>query len=492
MGKKLTERKKLTDRFCATAKRPGITWDAGCTGLGFKVTPSKKKLWVMQLRWPGHGVQTVRNIGIYGAAPLAQQAPIHARPLTLAEAQDKARQFYALAKAGSDPFELEDEQKRQAEAAKRAEAARRENTFAALCERHIAERHAAARNRRADADAREIRRMLVTAWGTKPVHEIAPDDVRALIQTLLPGSPYNAKAAWGHAVLIFKLAVEEKLIAASPCASLDSRRLFKNAKIGPRQRTLNDDNDDELLAFWRATGRMGYPAQQVYRLLVLTGCRLNEIVHAKWSELRPELRRILREAARKNERVNWAAVPDAHKVLTIPPERFKSGRVHHVQLSDAACAVLESLPRFGKSDDLFTATGKKGPIWFGAKWKSRVDARMLRTLKALARRRGDNPADVKLKPWVNHDLRRVVRSNLSGLHNHDDGPEIPDHVSELVLGHGRQGLQGIYDQNKYAKDIRAALERWAARLHDLTHPAGTTPPLPAPVAHLAERRRGAG
>jgi len=46
------------------------------------------------------------------------------------------------------------------------------------------------------------------------------------------------------------------------------------------------------------------------------------------------------------------------------------------------------------------------------KSKARVDAR---TLAALARRRGDDPAQVKLAPWVNHDLRRVVRTNLAAL-----------------------------------------------------------------------------
>ena len=34
--------------------------------------------------------------------------------------------------------------------------------------------------------------------------------------------------------------------------------------------------DAELFAFWRATGRMGYPIGPVYRMLLLTGLRLNE------------------------------------------------------------------------------------------------------------------------------------------------------------------------------------------------------------------------
>jgi integrase len=419
----------------------------------------------MQLRWPGAKVQTVRNIGVYGAAPA----------MTLELAREKAKRFYQLAKAGTDPFEAEEEQRRQAEESKRAEAARRENTFAALAERYIAGRST---NRRAEADAAEIRRDLVRQLGARPVHEIAPRDLRQLIDGIKRRTPYGARAAWGHAVGIFKLAVHEELIAASPCASLDKRQLFKNAGIAPRQRTLTDD---ELLGLWRASGRLGFPAGPLYRVLLLTGCRLSEIAEARWSELHPELRRALREAARKNERVDWASVPAAHKILTIPRERFKSNAEHAVPLTDAACMALEGLPRFAKCDYIFTATGE-GPVWLGNKWKRRLDARMLRALKALARRRGDDPTKIKLTPWINHDLRRVVRTNLSAL-------KVDDHVAEMVLGHGRQGLQRVYDQHRYQSEIRYALERWAARLREIVEPAPTSPPAPAKVVNLSARRR---
>ena len=457
--------KRLTDAQCRKAKRPGIAWDAGATGLGFKVLPSGKKLFVMQLKWPGRGMQTVKNLGVY---------PV----MGLATARERAGQFYALAKAGVDPFEAEEEQRRQVEAAKRAEAARKQNTFAGLAERYIDGR---AGNRRAGADAQEIRRLLVAGWGERPVHEIAPRDVRQLIERHLRRSAHNARAAWGHAVGIFKLAVHEELIAAAPLASLDKRMLFKNAGIAPRQRTLSDD---EVLALWRASGRLGYPAGPIYRLLLLTGCRLNEIADAKWSELHPELRRVLREAARGGERVDWSAVPAAHKVLTIPASRFKSDAEHAVQLSDAACMALEGLPRFTGCDYIFTATGE-GPVWLGDKIKKRLDQRMLRTLRALARERGDDPSKVRLEPWVNHDLRRVVRTNLSAL-------RVDDHVAEMVLGHGRRGLARVYDQHRYQPEVRDALERWAARLREIVAPAPTTPPTPAKVVDLgARRRRGA-
>jgi hypothetical protein len=105
---------------------------------------------------------------------------------------------------------------------------------------------------------------------------------------------------------------------------------------------------------------------------------------------------------------------------------------------------------------------------------------MARTLKALARSRGDDPGPVRLVPWVLHDLRRVVRSRLSAL-------RVDDHVAEMVLGHARRGLQRIYDQHRYEPEIRAALEAWAAHLRTIV---GQPPaPVTGNVVALPRRAR---
>ena len=393
--------------------------------------------------------------------------------MSLEAARARAHDLYAAAKSGRDLFE---EERQAKETAERERAAKDENTFSAVAERYIAERT----NRRAEQDAREIRRMLVAEWSRRPIADITPRDVRQLFERLKKHSAYDARNAWGHASGIFKWAVHQELIDVSPLASLDRRLLFRGAKIGPRQRVLDDD---EIVAFWRASGRLGYPAGPAYRLLLLTGCRVGEITGARWSELHPELRKVLRDAAKKGERVDWSAVTGEHKTLTIPRGRFKSDAEHAVQLTDAACEVLEGVPHMAGSDLIFTSNGE-APLWLGAKAKTRLNARMLLTLRALARSRGDDVARVRLEPWVQHDLRRVVRSNLSAL-------GVEDHVAEMVLGHGRRGLQRVYDQHRYQPEIRNALERWSWRLREIVKPAPSMPTPPADVVDLAARRAAA-
>jgi integrase len=457
LAKQLTEKAVERLRIKST---PYVAWDANQIGLGIKLTPAGRRIWVAQLRYPGHEVQTTRTLGQFPG-------------MGLAEAREKARRWYDLVKNGIDPEHAEAEERERTAAAARAAALRSAHTFVSVAERYITDRRT---NRRAKADAAEIRRMLIAEWGERPIHSITPRDVRELITKLRARVPYDARNAWTHTVGIFKQSVHDELIEASPCASLDKKLLFKGAKIGPRQRVLDEY---EIAALWRAAARLRYPYGPLYRLLLLTGCRLNEVAHARWSELHPELRRAIREA--RGSGVDWSAVPNNVKTWTIPRERFKSDAEHVVPLVDDACTILGALPRFTGCDFLFTTTGTI-PINGLSKTKEQLDARMLRTLQAMARLRGDDPSQVNLAPWKNHDLRRVVRTNLSAIGT-------ADHVAEACLGHGRRGISRVYDQHRYLREIRDAMECWAARLREIVSPAPPTPT--APVADVVSLRQGA-
>jgi hypothetical protein len=60
-------------------------------------------------------------------------------------------------------------------------------------------------------------------------------------------------------------------------------------------------------------------------------------------------------------------------------------------------------------------------------------------------------------------LRRTVRTRLSAL-------KVPEHVAELVIGHGRKGITRIYDQHEFADEKREALTKWAMLLHSIVEP----------------------
>src|SRR5262249_50696124 len=221
------------------------------------------------------------------------------------------------------------------------------------------------RGARVEAD---IRRDLLPLWHDRPISEIDHRDVRAAIETVLArsrsGSGAYANGVLAAARALFSFAVERDLLAANPCD-----RVRRQSVIGPRRHRERVLSDDELFALWRVTGRLRYPWGAMYQLLMLTGARLNEIAGLRWGEVDLE-----------------------RKLLTIPAERFKTGQRHDIPLSPDAATRLRSLPRFRRGDAVFSFDYGASPVAGFSKIKAGIDHRLLRTLRALARARGDEPA----------------------------------------------------------------------------------------------------
>jgi integrase len=211
-------------------------------------------------------------------------------------------------------------------------------------------------------------------------------------------------------------------ITSSPCFHIQAKALIGERR--PRTRVLSDD---EIRAFWRVCEQLGYPYGDIGHMLLLTGARHREVSEAPWAEF--DL---------------------AKKTWTIDQARFKSNFEHVVPLTGEVVDLLEGLPRFKRGEHVFSTTFGEKPTMIADKIKGKIDALMLQMLRAL-------------KPWRVHDLRRTVRSHLSAL-------RIPDHIAEMALGHGRQGLQRIYDQHRYEAELREALTLWAGRLRSIIAP----------------------
>jgi hypothetical protein len=184
---------------------------------------------------------------------------------------------------------------------------------------------------------------------------------------------------------------------------------------------------------------------------------------------------------KKDERVDWTKFTLDQLEWVIPAERMKGedgeARPHLVPLTPDILQILETLPLFKRGNFLFSTTFGEKPTCIGDKIKKKIDARMLRTLKALARLRGDDPAKAELKHWVNHDIRRTVRSNLSRL-------RVTEEAREAVIAHARPGIKGVYDLYDYLDEKREALELWAVRLRSIVEP----PPSAANVIQFVADR----
>jgi integrase len=397
---------KLTARTVETAQPGTELRDSQVPGLRLRVSPKGLRRFVFVAYFPGQRHASRRALSA----------------TTLLQARDEALSWRQLVRRGIDPHEEQERQKRE-------ELRKRKNTFLSVLEAYCDDLHRRKR-RSARMVERDMKRELLPHWGDRPISTITRGDVTTLISAIRDrGAPAVAHNTFSLIRALFVWAVNrgEYGLEHSPCGLVRPSILIGERK--PRARVLSDD---ELCAFWRATANLGYPSGALLRMLLLTGQRRREVGSARWNEFD------------FNE-----------KVWTIPAERFKADASHAVPLTGDVLDLLLTLPRFS-GDRLFTTDGGKTSVNSYARLKDAIDAPMLAELR-------ERDPGASLAPWVLHDLRRTVRTRLSSL-------RVPDTVAEMVIGHGRKGLQRVYDQHSFIDEMREALEAWNARLRAIANP----------------------
>lgn len=268
------------------------------------------------------------------------------------------------------------------------------------------EKHAKVHNR--DWKNKSSLLAKFTSLHGKPIDKIKRADVLNACDVLSKSAPVSANRALAHLKHLMNWSIDRGYIEASPIAGL--KPLTKET---PRERVLSDD---ELRTLWEACDAEGYPFGDCMKLLILSGQRRAEVAEMRWSEIDFEKR-----------------------LWTLPSQRAKNGRQHTVPITDAMLEVLRGVPRFLKSDFVFTTTGKSPVSGFG-RLKKRLDQAL--------------PQDAE--PWIIHDLRRTMSTNMAML-------RVPQPVTEALLNHKTgvvSGVAAIYNVYSYADEKREALDKW--------------------------------
>ena len=279
------------------------------------------------------------------------------------------------------------------------------------------DKHAKAHNR----DWKNKERLLAkfTTLHGKRIDEIKRADVVKACDVIHKSAPVSANRALAHIKHVMSWCVERGMIDANPIAGMKPL-----AKERARERVLSDD---ELRAIWAACDAEGYPFGDCTKMLILSGQRRAEVAEMRWSELDLEKR-------------TWI----------LPSQRAKNGRQHTVPITDAMLEALRSVPRFLGSDYVFTTTGRSPISGFG-----RMKARL------------DQALPDGTEPWIIHDLRRTMSTNLAML-------KVPQPVTEALLNHKTgvvSGVAAIYNVYSYADEKREALESWNRHVGELVEPA---------------------
>lgn len=247
----------LTELLVAAVEpreRQHFLWDDLVTGFGVRVLPSGRKSYVVQYRFDGR----VRRVTLCSAE--------HVR---VAEARKRARKVLDEVAQGNDPG---DKQRR-----KQANA-----TVKELAERFEAE-HIAVRVKASTAKEyrRNLRQFIVPKLGHYKVSELSRAHVAAFHHDLRH-IPYQANRCLEQISKMFNLAEMWGLRADGT----NPRRHVKKYPEKKRERFLSPAEIKRLAQVLTEMEQEGLEmpsAILAFRLLMLTGCRLGEILSLQWS-----------------------------------------------------------------------------------------------------------------------------------------------------------------------------------------------------------------
>ena len=271
------------------AGRDTVIWDRALTGFGVRVYPSGAKVYVVQTRGPaGTKRITVGRHGVIGAA----------------EARHRAALIIARIRAGEDLAE----HKAQKPAGP---------TLAVLAERYLRE-HVAVRCKPSTAAQYRlaIERYIVPALGERAVSEIGRSQV-ADLQHALRDRPAMANLVIATLSRLIDQAVAWGVVqeTTNPCRSAQKYRVRR------RERFLTDAEFRRLgnaLDELEATGRLSPHAAAAIRLLMLTGCRRNEILTLRWEDVHLEAHELRLPDSKTGPRTISLSVEAAEVLAALP------------------------------------------------------------------------------------------------------------------------------------------------------------------------------
>ena len=298
-----------------------VFWDRELTGFGVRVYPSGGKVYIVQARGPS-GAKRV-TVGRHGV-------------LNAEQARKRAALIIARLKAGETSTP-------ELSASMRSGGP----TVAELAKRYL-EEHVEVRNRPATKAVARIvvNRYIVPTFGKLPVLALERAHVIELHHRLCQ-TPFMANAVISRLSLMYRLAEGWGVVPEgfSPC-----RQVVKYPEPA-RERFLTDEEFTRLARAFDEVETLGGAspsAVAALRLLMLTGCRRNEILTLRWEDVALDLCELTLRDAKTGPRVVPLS-PSAAGLLSMLPRLpgnpwvlpgLKPGT--HLRNLDGACRVLRA------------------------------------------------------------------------------------------------------------------------------------------------------
>ena len=238
-------------------------------------------------------------------------------------------------------------------------------------------------------------------------------DLIRIIDRIAEKTPTQANRVLAFLKRFFNWCLSRDLLIISPANGIGKAKTESS-----RDRVLSAS---ELKSIYQATYRMDYPFGPLFRLLILTGQRLNEVAGCTWEEF-------------DLENQKWE----------LPKDRSKNKISHIVHLSAPVLTEMSELKTLAQHDLVFTTTGHSSASGFSR-----------------AKKRLDDLSEVKL--WRLHDIRRTFATIITEKLEHE--PVVVDRILNHVNGSVR-GIAAVYQKGQYLNKRKVALDAWAEYVQD--------------------------
>jgi integrase len=182
---------------------------------------------------------------------------------------------------------------------------------------------------------RNIERLILRTLGKSQFEHLTASDFLAVVQPIAITTPEQCRRIVIQLDMIFKDALARALISSNP---------VENLKVLVKYPSVTKANHPAIL--WvqapqfvseLAAADISSVVKMAYLFLILTGCRTNEILNARWSEF-----------------------DDDENLWLIPAERMKAGKSHKVWLSKQARELFKQLKKCNKIGADFVFGGVSG------------------------------------------------------------------------------------------------------------------------------------
>ena len=274
------------------AERDSYVWDGELSGFGLKVTPTGRKVYLVQYRLGGRQGRTRRvTIGVHGT-------------LTPDQARVEAKRLLGLVAAGTDPAEERDK-------------TRADKGMGTFLEQFLSEHSDAKLKASTAGEYRRLARLyILPALRNRRITEVKRSDI-ARLHHAMRDKPYQANRSLALLSKFFNWCEKHGLRpdGSNPC------RHVEKYKEGKRERFLSEEELARLGAALGAAEEAETASPWIIaaiRLLTLTGARLNEILTLKWEHVSFEQQQLRLPDSKTGQKSIYLNAPALEVLASMP------------------------------------------------------------------------------------------------------------------------------------------------------------------------------